>query len=447
VKNNGFLPSEKIYSVSELTLLIKTQLEEAFPVIWVEGEISNFFRHQSGHLYFTIKDKKCQLRTVIFRSDASRIKFDLKDGLQIICRGRINVYEPRGEYQLMVDSVEPKGKGALQLAFEQLKIKLKEEGLFEPERKKPLPLLSKKVGIVTSPRGAAISDIIRTLERRFGGTHIVIYPVKVQGEGAWKEIVEGIDFMGQQADIDVLIVGRGGGSIEDLWAFNEEQVARAIFRCPIPVISAVGHEVDFTIADFVADVRASTPSAAAEMVMDKEQSFIERIDNLKRRLSHHLNFTLQIKKNEVASLVQHQAFHNFKVKLLNLGQKVDEWETRAWNHIKNLKQQIAENRSSAVLLEEKIMYLTKGMFRDLEGRWERLSVELNGLSPLNILKKGYSLCWKKKGEVFVRKIDEIQEEDEVTVSFFKGEFTCSVSSVDKNRTIQSRFLDKGKRSL
>ena len=194
MKNNGFLPSEKIYSVSELTLLIKTQLEETFPVIWVEGEISNFFRHHSGHLYFTLKDKKCQLRTVMFRSDASRIKFDLKDGLQVIGRGRINVYEPRGEYQLMVDSVEPKGKGALQLAFEQLKSKLKEEGLFDLERKKPLPMLSKKVGIITSPRGAAISDIIRTLERRFGRTHIVIYPVKVQGEGAWKEIVEGIDF-------------------------------------------------------------------------------------------------------------------------------------------------------------------------------------------------------------------------------------------------------------
>lgn len=445
MKSDSLLPSDKVYSVSELTRLIKAQLESAFPIVWVEGEISNFFRHYSGHLYFTLKDKKCQLRMVMFRSDAGRVKFELEDGLQIVCRGRINVYEPRGEYQLMAEFIEPKGKGALQLAFEQLKEKLKKEGLFDKERKKPLPLLSKIVGVVTSPRGAAIIDIIRTLERRFGRTHIVIYPVKVQGEGAYKEIVKGIDFLGHQPDVDVLIVGRGGGSIEDLWAFNEEEVARAIFRCPIPVISAVGHEVDFTIADFVADVRASTPSAAAEMVIDKEQSFIERIDNLKRRLGHHLKFAVQVKKHEVSALVHNQAFQDFRVRLLNLEQKVDDWETRAWNHIRNLRQQIAENKSTAMRLEEKIVYVTKSMLRNMKGRWERLSVELNGLSPLNILKKGYSLCWKE-GEILVRKIDEIQKEDKITVSFFRGEFTCFVRNVHKSRTIESRFIEKEKRS-
>jgi exodeoxyribonuclease VII large subunit len=261
--------SVKIYTVSEITRLIKLELENKFPVIWVEGEIADFKRAHSGHLYFTLKDDKSALNCVMWRSSAVRVPFELESGLQVICKGQISVYEQRGQYQLYVEGVEPKGKGALQLAFEQLKEKLKNEGLFDTSIKKKLPLLPKKVGVVTSPRGAAIVDIIKTLERRFAQLHIVIYPVKVQGEGAGDEIVEAIDHLGSLKDIDVIIVGRGGGSLEDLWAFNEEKVARAIFRCPIPIISAVGHEIDFTIADFVADIRASTPSAAAEMVIEK----------------------------------------------------------------------------------------------------------------------------------------------------------------------------------
>jgi len=271
---------DNVYTVSEITKLIKEELESTFPLLWVEGEISNFHRHHSGHLYFTMKDAACQLRAVMFRSEAQRAAFEMKDGLQVVCRGRINVYEPRGEYQIIVELVEPKGKGALQLAFEQLKEKLKKEGLFDPRFKKKLPLLPNKVGVVTSPRGAAIVDILKTLERRFARLHILIYPAKVQGEGAADEIVEGIDYFSQRPDMDVIIVGRGGGSIEDLWAFNEEKVARAIFRSKVPVISAVGHEIDFTISDFVADIRASTPTAAAETVIEKEASFEERIENL-----------------------------------------------------------------------------------------------------------------------------------------------------------------------
>ncbi len=291
--SQGQVKPGRIYTVTEITRLVKGALESAFPVLWVEGEISNFHRHSSGHLYFTLKDERSQLRGVMFRGDARRATFDLKDGLQVICRGRLNVYEPRGEYQIVIEKVEPKGKGALQLAFEQLKEKLRAEGLFDPRHKKPLPLFPKRVGIVTSPRGAAIVDILRTLERRFARLNIIIYPVKVQGEGAADEIVMGIDHLGARPDIDVIIVGRGGGSIEDLWTFNEEKVARAIFRCPIPVISAVGHEVDFTIADFVADIRASTPSVAAEIVIEEERALVEKIDGFSQQLNKNILYLLQ----------------------------------------------------------------------------------------------------------------------------------------------------------
>lgn len=429
---------DKIYTVSEVTRMVKMELESAFPLLWIEGEISNFHRHHSGHLYFTLKDETSQLRTVMFRGEARKVPFELEDGLQVVARGRINVYEPRGEYQLIVELLEPKGKGALQLAFEQLKEKLKKEGLFDSVLKKKLPVLPKKVGVVTSPRGAAIVDIIRTLERRFARLHILLYPAKVQGEGAAEEIVEGIDYLGNLPDIDVIIVGRGGGSIEDLWAFNEEKVARAIYRCAIPVISAVGHEIDFTIADFVADIRASTPSVAAEMVIEEEESLRERIENLEKRLVHNQKFVLQEWKHEVFSLAQHRAFQNMRINLLNLEQKVDDLEMRAWSAIKDMQQKISEDKSRAELMEEKIRNALKGMLQQLLARWETLSVQLHNLSPLNILKKGYALCWKDGGQYLVRRIDEVEKEKEMSVSFFKGEFTCLVKDVDKGKRIESR---------
>jgi len=436
---------DKIYTVSEVTRMVKMELESAFPLLWVEGEISNFHRHHSGHLYFTLKDETSQLRTVMFRGEARKVPFELEDGLQVVARGRINVYEPRGEYQLIVELLEPKGKGALQLAFEQLKEKLKKEGLFDSALKKKLPVLPKKVGVVTSPRGAAIVDIIRTLERRFARLHILLYPVKVQGEGAAEEIVEGIDYLGSLPDIDVIIIGRGGGSIEDLWAFNEEKVARAIYRCAIPVISAVGHEIDFTIADFVADIRASTPSGAAEMVIEEEESLRERIENLEKRLVHNQKFVLQEWKHEVFSLAQHRAFQNMRINLLNLEQKVDDLEMRAWSAIKDMQQKISEDKSRAMLMEEKIRNALKGMLQQLQARWETLSVQLHNLSPLNILKKGYALCWKDGGQYLVRRIDEVEKEKEMTVSFFKGEFTCLVKDVDKAKRIESRASKDNKK--
>jgi len=442
VEINKLVKPDKIYTVSEVTRMIKQELESTFPLLWVEGEISNFYRHQSGHLYFTLKDERSQLRAVMFRSMAQKVPFELEDGLQVVSRGQINVYEPRGEYQLMVEVVEPKGKGALQLAFEQLREKLKKEGLFDPKFKKKLPLLPKKVGIVTSPTGAAIVDILRTLERRFARLHILIYPVRVQGEGAADEIVEGIDYLGRLADIDAIIVGRGGGSIEDLWAFNEEKVARSIFSCPVPVISAVGHEIDFTIADFVADVRASTPSVAAEILIEKEQSFEELIKNLEKRMIHYQQYFLQEQRHQVFSLAQHRAFQNMKVKLLNLEQKVDELETKAWNAIREMQRKIAEDKSAAILMEEKMRGTLRGMLQHFQAQWERLSAQLHNLSPLNILKKGYALCWRDGGQYLIRVIDEVKKEEELTVSFYKGEFNCLVKKIDRAKLIESRLNKK-----
>lgn len=439
VKDRNVIQSDRIYTVSEINGLIKGEIERTFSSVWVVGEISDFKRAHSGHLYFTLKDEASQLRVVMWRSSASRVKFELENGLQVLCRGPVNVYEPRGQYQLIVDLVEPKGKGALQLAFEQLKEKLSKEGLFCQEKKKQLPSLPSKIGLVTSPRGAAIVDIIRTLERRFARLHVVIYPVKVQGEGAAQEIVEGIDFLGADPEMDVLIIGRGGGSMEDLWAFNEEIVARAIYRCPVPVISAVGHEVDFTIADFVADIRASTPSAAAEMVIEKEQAFVERIENLKQRVVHHLRFILQEKKHSVSFLVQHRAFQNFRIRLMNLEQRVDELEIRAVSVIKKLQQKIVESRSRALISEEKLLHVMREKLQSLTAKWERLSAELHNLSPLNILEKGYTLCWKDGGRSLVRSIEEVAENQELAVSFNRGEFTCSVKGVNPGKRIEDRM--------
>ncbi|MBN1272054.1 MAG: exodeoxyribonuclease VII large subunit [Candidatus Aminicenantes bacterium] len=431
------MKADEVYSVSEITRFIKLQLETSFPLIWVEGEISNFHRHHSGHLYFTLKDESSQLKGVMWRSLAEKIRFDLKDGLQVVCRGSINVYEPRGEYQLMVQLVEPKGKGALQLAFEQLRDKLKKEGLFDTQHKKKLPLFPKKVGIVTSPRGAAIVDILQTLERRFARLHILIYPVRVQGEGAADEIVEGIDFLSRIPDLDVIIIGRGGGSIEDLWAFNEESVARAVFDCPVPVISAVGHEIDFTISDFVADIRASTPSIAAEMLIEKEQAFEERILNSEKRIIQQTKLSLQQQSNKVFRLIHHRAFQNFKIRLLNQEQRVDELETRVWNFLSSRHAEIKQHGSRLDLLSEKLRNGMVGLLEKWNSRWEKTVTQLHNLSPLNILKKGYTLCWKNGGRSFIRDIEEIDVNDDIIVTFYKGNFSCTVKEVDRKKLIES----------
>ena len=442
-KIDGLVIKDQVYTVSQVTEIVKTALEVALPQVWVEGEVSGYKKAASGHVFFSLKDEKSVIKAVMWQSTARKVLFDLKDGLKVVCRGKVSVYEPRGDYQLYVDLVEPKGKGALQLAFEQLKAKLKAEGLFEDARKRKLPLRPKTIGVVTSPTGAAIRDVLRILERRYARLHVVIYPARVQGEGAAAEIVEGIEALGAWPGIDVLIVGRGGGSIEDLWAFNEEPVARAIARSPVPVISAVGHEVDFTIADFVADVRASTPSAAAEMVIATEEAFAERIGALTRRLGETLRFAVQHLRGDVDELARHRIFQNFEVRLANLARRVDDLETRGRNVLRSERQAIAEHKGAALLAAERLANILRRAVGEHRAAWERLSSSLNALSPLNVLKKGYALVWKEGGLRLARRIEDVVPGETVEVTFFKGEFSARVESVDRKKLLESRFLKEG----
>ncbi len=318
-------PKRQVWKVSEVTAQIRVLLEGQFADVWVEGEVSNFHSAQSGHLYFTLKDAKSQLRCVCFRDQLRGIKFRPEDGLQVTVRGSISVYEVRGDYQLYVTQIEPVGLGALQLAFEQLKKRLEAEGLFAAERKKQLPVLPRRIGIVTSPTGAAVQDILRVLKRRFPNVHVQIFPVKVQGEGAAKEIAAAVQYFNRAALIDVMILARGGGSLEDLWAFNEEIVARAIFESVIPIITGVGHETDFTIADFAADVRAPTPSAAAEIVVRTRQEFEKHVIELQRSAEQRLRYLLLEWRHRVRDLESHRAFRQLEQFVRRRRQQVDEF--------------------------------------------------------------------------------------------------------------------------
>src|SRR5579863_4731318 len=302
---DNLMPQRRVWKVSELTECLADLLERAFRDLWIEGEVSNCRPAQSGHIYFTLKDAHSQIRCVCFRDQVRGLKFRPEDGLHVTVRGSLGVYEVRGEYQVYVTHIEPVGLGALQLAFEQLKKKLQEEGLFDDARKKPLPILPRCIGVITSPTGAAIRDILRVLKRRFANVHVQLYPVKVQGEGAAAEIVAGLRYFNRAKFADVLIVARGGGSLEDLWAFNEETVARAIAASAVPVISGVGHETDFTIADFVADLRAPTPSAAAEIVVRSRDEFERHIAEHARRISQQMRFHLSQWKHHVRDLQTH----------------------------------------------------------------------------------------------------------------------------------------------
>jgi exodeoxyribonuclease VII large subunit len=318
------MPERRVWKVSELTERLRDLLEAEFPDVWIEGEVSNCHSAQSGHLYFTLKDARSQIRCVCFRDQARGLKFRPEDGLHVTLRGSLGVYELRGEYQVYVSHIEPVGLGALQLAFEQLKKKFESEGLFDEARKKPLPVLPRCIGVVTSSTGAAIRDILRVLKRRFANVHVQIYPVKVQGEGAAKEIVAALRHFNRVKFADVLILARGGGSLEDLWAFNEEIVSRAIAESEIPVITGVGHETDFTIADFVADLRAPTPSAAAEIVVRSRQEFERHIAERYGRLVHHMRYLLSERRHRVRDLQTHRGFRQLEALVRQRRQHVDE---------------------------------------------------------------------------------------------------------------------------
>ncbi|MEK7846054.1 MAG: exodeoxyribonuclease VII large subunit [Nitrospinota bacterium] len=396
------LAEREIYTVSELTRAVKFILEENFHDIWVEGEISNFKVSNSGHAYFTLKDEESQLRVVLFRLNKRLLKFEPDDGLHVIVRGRISVYEARGEYQLIADYMEPKGIGALQLAFEQLKEKLFKEGLFDEAHKKPIPDFPNKIAIVTSPTGAAIRDILRIIGRRFPNIHIIIYPVMVQGEGAAEKIAMAITELNGLSDIDVMIVGRGGGSIEDLWAFNEEVVARAIYNSHIPVISAVGHEIDYTISDFVADLRAPTPSAAAELVVRDRREVIQNITSLEKRLINAVQNKVYILKGNLTGLQERRVLKSPFDKIYELQQRVDEMELR---------------------IKKTINHRIEMLDKELSG----ITGRLDALSPLAVMKRGYSICRRLPDMKIIKDISEVEKGGEVNVKLHKGELVCHVA--------------------
>jgi exodeoxyribonuclease VII large subunit len=443
------IPERKIFSVTELSRQIKGLLEGKFPDVWVTGEISNFRAAGSGHYYFTLKDANAQLRAVCFRNQARYLKFKPQDGISVIARGRLSTYEARGEYQLVVEYLEPAGLGALQLAFEQLKAKLAAEGLFDPSRKKPLPVLPRTVGIVTSPSGAAIRDILRVLRRRFRNMNALIYPASVQGEGAAEEIAAGIEYFNKHDLADVLIVGRGGGSLEDLWAFNEEVVARAIAKSKIPVISAVGHETDFTIADFVADLRAPTPSAAAELVVHRKQDFVSEMDNRARRMTQVLRLKLSEARERYLGLRMHSVFQMLATRIAERAQRVDEaivemnrlvremlsesrhaWlETSAGVVRYDFTQLLGLKGAALAERETKLSAEFSGYLRDRQARLAQAAAILTERSPLTILNRGYSITRDASGHI-LRDAARVAIGQDISVRLARGTLGATVREKD-----------------
>lgn len=397
-------PSRQILTVSELTNEIKALIEANLYYVWVEGEVSNLRAPISGHMYLTLKDDSAQIKAVIFKGQARFMKFKPADGLHVICRGMVNVYKERGEYQLILDYIEPKGVGALQLALEQLKEKLAREGFFEAARKRPLPSFPKKIGIVTSPTGAAVRDILKVFERRFADIGVLIYPVRVQGIESAREISEGIKELNMAPGVDLIIIARGGGSQEDLWAFNEEIVARAIFNSKNPVVSAVGHEIDFTIADMVADLRASTPSAAAEMVIHSKEELKERLSAVIIQLRSCL-------RNIIAD--KRVFLHRLERGLIDPSRRLNEIRLRLGDITDRL----------AIAMCHSLEMIKKDC--------RHISERLNILSPLNILGRGYSITRSIPAMTVLRDSKDIEAGDDVNITLAKGEIFCKVYGRDK----------------
>lgn len=397
--------TETFFTVSEITRQIRTSLEYNFSNISILGEISNVRKPSSGHIYLTLKDKNSQLQAVVFKNVANKIKFELKDGMEVITFGSVTVYEPRGQYQLIINKVEPKGVGALQLAFQQLKEKLEKEGLFDQTHKKPIPFIPQKIGIVTSPTGAAIKDILNIIDRRFANVEILIYPVKVQGEGAAQEIAEAITELNTLTDIDVIIAGRGGGSLEDLWAFNEEIVARSIYNSRIPIISAVGHEIDITIADLVADKRALTPSEAGELVVPRKDLLLDILEKLETRLLQSLTGKLRLSKDKLIRIANSYAMRQPFDRLRRWQQRLDEFAQR---------------------LKLNITHALNTEREKLSG----IAGKLESLSPLNVLKRGYTITTRLENIKSLREVKGLNKEDKIKTSFSKGSVISTILSIE-----------------
>jgi exodeoxyribonuclease VII large subunit len=439
-----------VLTVSDLTANIRGILENAYAEVWVEAEISNCRLWNTGHLYFTLKDPGAQIKAVMFKSDLRSVKFKPEDGLHVIVRGRISVYEPKGEYQLVCERMEPHGLGALQLAFDQLKRRLQAEGLFDAARKRPLPALPRKIGIVTSLDGAAIRDIIKVLGRRYPNAHLVIRPARVQGEGAAADVARGITDIVKVPGIDVVIVGRGGGSVEDLWAFNDEAVARAIVRSGVPIISAVGHEVDFTIADFSADVRAPTPSAAAEIVVARKEDFCNHIERLSQRLTGAVRGSIARLESRVHVLNRRPGFAGWPARLALRGRYAAE-TTHALRHAArasmsrrlrvfqglrlqlehyDVRRRFGAVRSRLVRVDGTLRAAATHRHHRAEARLHNCAARLDSLSPLAVLARGYAVVWDESRTRVIRKASEVKSGDGVRVTLSEGELQCEVVKTD-----------------
>jgi exodeoxyribonuclease VII large subunit len=436
----------RVLSVSELNANIRDLLEGTFIDVWVEGELSNVKVWNTGHLYFTLKDSAAQIKAVMFRSAVRYLRFKPQDGQHIVARGRLSVYEPKGEYQIVCEVLEPRGLGALQLAFEQLKKKLDAEGLFATERKRPLPLLPRKIGVVTSLDGAAVRDIIKVLRSRYANVHLIIRPCRVQGEGAASEIARAMRQIGRVSGVDVIIVGRGGGSLEDLWAFNEEIVARAIAASPVPVISAVGHQVDFTIADFVADVRAATPSNAAEIVVARKDQFCTHIDHLEHRLNALMSQRIQQRRAAVHLLANRRGLATVRTRVGLRGRHLAELmsalryaitmrlrgERRELHDLRvrleavDQRRRLGNLRARLIAADGQLSARVQEAHHRGDRRLRTLAGRLENLSPLAVLSRGYAVCWAADRTTIVRDASTVTPGEIVHVGLEHGALECEV---------------------
>jgi len=441
-------PERRIWTVRDLVSAVRTQLEREYTDALVEGEISNYRAAESGHLYFTLKDEGAQLRVVMFRSQARLLRFRPDNGMQVLVRGRVTVYEGRGELQISAEYIEPKGAGALQIAFEQLKAKLHAEGLFDQSRKKAIPSIPRCIGIVTSPQAAALQDVLNILHRRHHTANVVIYPSQVQGESAPLEVSAGIRLFNKTGNVDVIIVARGGGSAEDLAAFNDESLARVVASSTIPIISAVGHETDFTIIDFVADLRAPTPSAAAELVIRSRQEVENQAEGLYDRLERAMRYRLLMGRQALTELAQHGAFAKMVDAINQRQQRLDD----ALYRLERAERQVLEHHrrrwelAAAAVRHYDVRRMLESMRQELAARissmsavmenrllhrrneWERASASLEALSPLAILNRGYALVFDSSGRL-LKDAGKLKAGEEITARVAHGNLTATVKKI------------------
>jgi exodeoxyribonuclease VII large subunit len=421
---------ETVLSVTDLTLAVKKILESKFPSVVVRGEVSNFKEQASGHLYFTLKDAQSQISAVLFRGQAQGLSRLPKLGDEVIVRGEVNVYAPRGNYQLIVRELRFAGVGELLIKLHELKSRLEARGWFDPRRKRPIPQIPKTIGVVTSPTGAVIQDILQVLNRRFSSVHLILNPVKVQGEGAAAEIARAIEQFNEHKLADVLIVGRGGGSLEDLWAFNDEVVAAAIFNSKIPVISAVGHETDVSIADYVADVRAPTPSAAAEMVIAEKAKLLEKLSQGRRRLEQTLLQLTRIYRHKLDIVIRQPLFASPYAFLEHAAQRLDDLSDEIATA---MQQRVADRKTALERAQAKFGLLSpKTLMATLRQRLTQLSAHLQAIDPKQLLKKGFCIAFRESGHSVILSSAELCSDDRLKVRFHDGEVGVSVLTTGGN---------------